>query len=119
MLMWYLPYVREGFRPSGDGFSATVGWRPQTRVTTRVAAPGRPAHDTVTRFDLLGPGDVIGIDAAQLLRVLPAPDSPRAEPEFFPTVEFDAPDLPWAYSPLAPVANRVVPWICLIVVEEQ
>lgn len=119
MILWYLPYVREGFRPSRDGFSATVGWRPLTRVTTRVAAPGTSAHDTVTRFDLLGPGDVVGIDAAQVLRVLPAPNSQRAEPEFFPTVELDAPDLPWAYSPTSPEANRVIPWMCLIVVEEQ
>jgi hypothetical protein len=119
MQLWYLPYVREGFRPSGDGFSATVAWRPQTRVNTRVVAPGKAAHDTATRFDLLGPGDVLGIDAAQVLRVLPAPNSERAEPEFFPAVEFDAPDLPWAYSPVAPSANRVVPWMCLIVVEDQ
>jgi len=119
VILWYLPYVREGFRPSGDGFSATVGWRPQTRVNTRVVAPGKPAHDTATRFDLLGPGDVVGIDAAQVLRVLPAPNSQRAEPEFFPTVELDAPDLPWAFSPIPAGANRVIPWLCLIVVEEQ
>jgi len=119
MILWYLPYVREGFRPSGDGFSTTVGWRAQARVTTRVASPGNPAHDTVTRFDLLGPGDVVGIDAAQVLRVLPAPDSHRAEPEFFPSIELDAPDLPWAHSPFAPSANRIIPWLCLIVVEEQ
>lgn len=119
MLLWYLPYVREGFRPSGDGFSATVGWRAQTRVNTRVVATGRPAHDTATRFDLLGPGDVIGLDAAQVLRVLPAPNSRRAEPDFFPTVELDAPDLPWAYSPVPPSANRVIPWLSLIVLEEQ
>jgi hypothetical protein len=119
MILWYLPYVREGFRPSGDGFSATVGWRAQTRVNTRVVATGRPAHDTATRFDLLGPGDVIGLDAAQVLRVLPAPNSRRAEPDFFPTVELDAPDLPWAYSPIPPSANRVIPWLSLIVLEEQ
>jgi hypothetical protein len=117
--LWYLPYVREGFRPSGDGFSATVPWRPRTRLTTRLVAPGQQARDTATSFDLLGPGDVVGIDESQVLRVLPAPNSERAEPDFFPTVEFDAPDLPWAFSPTPPNANRVLPWMCLIVVEEQ
>lgn len=119
MNLFFLPYVRQGFRPSGDGFSATVPWRAQARVNTRVVAAGKPPHDTATRFDLLGPGDVVGIDAAQVLRVSPARSSCRAEPEFFPCVELDAPDLPWAYSPLAPSANRLTPWLCLIVVEEQ
>ena len=88
-------------------------------MSTRLVAPGQPARDTATSFDLLGPGDVVGIDESQVLRVLPAPNSERAEPDFFPTVEFDAPDLPWAFSPTPPNANRVLPWMCLIVVEEQ
>jgi hypothetical protein len=119
MILWFLPYVREGFRPSTDGYSATVAWRAQAHVNTRVVATGRPAHDTATSFDLLGPGDVVGIDAAQVLRVLPAPSTNRAEPDFFPSVELDAPDLPWAYSPATANANRLTPWMCLIVVEEQ
>jgi hypothetical protein len=119
MNLWFLPYVREGFRPSGDGFSAAVPWRAQARVNTRVAATGMSAHDAITRFDLLGPGDIVGIDTAQVLRVSPARSTNRAEPEFFPCVELDAPDLPWAYSLAAPSANRLFPWICLIVVEEQ
>ena len=119
MNLWFLPYVREGFRPSSDGASAAVAWRAQARVNTRVAAPGKPPHDAVTHFDLLGPGDVVGIDPAQVLRVSPARSTNRAEPEFFPCVELDAPDLPWAYSPAAPSANRLLPWLCLIVVEDQ
>lgn len=118
MNLWFLPYVREGFRPSGDGYSVTVPWRAQVQVTTRLVATGAP-RDANTRLDLLGPGDVVGIDPAQVLRVLPARSTNRAEPEFFPCVEFDAPDLPWAYSPAASSANRLMPWICLVVVEEQ
>lgn len=119
MKLWFLPYVREGLRPSADGHSATVPWRAQARVDTRVASAGKPPHDAATHFDLLGPGDIVGIDPAQLLRVLPAGDTNRAEPEFFPAVEFDAPDLPWVYSPMVPTGNRLMPWICLVVVEEQ
>ena len=118
MNLWFLPYVREGFRPSGDGYSATVPWRAQAQVTTRLVATGAP-RDVNTRLDLLGPGDVVGIDPAQVLRVLPARSTNRAEPEFFPCVELDAPDLPWAYSPAAASANRLLPWICLVVVEDQ
>lgn len=119
MNLWFLPYVREGFRPSSDGASASVAWRAQASVNTRVGAGGRPPHDATTHFDLLGPGDVVGIDPAQVLRLSPARDTNRAEPEFFPCVELDSPDLPWAYSPATPDADRMLPWLALIVVEDQ
>src|SRR5262249_52669953 len=35
-------------------------------------------------------------------------------------VEFDRPDLPWLFTPVAPDANnRLRPWLCLIVVEKR
>ena len=66
---------------------------------------------------LLGPGDVMAIEPRQVLRVTPASGTRDAEPEFFPSIEFDAPDLPWTYSPIVPRGTRVLPWIVLIVVE--
>jgi hypothetical protein len=113
----FLPYVRQGFRPGPDGHSS-VPWRAQARVQTRLGSGGQ-AHPATTRFDLLGPGDVIGIAPSEVLRVLPARNSPRAEPEFFPAVEFDSPELPWMFSPLLPGRDRLMPWIRLIVVELQ
>jgi hypothetical protein len=66
---------------------------------------------------LLGPGDVVSIDPRQVLRVTPSSGTRDAEPEFFPSIEFDAPELPWSYSPLVPSGTRVPPWITLIVIE--
>lgn len=117
MKLWFLPYVREGITPVAAAASATS--RPQTRVAFRLSAPGRTARDISRPLELLGPGDVTGIDARQVLRMSPAPASRDAEPDFFPSVEFDAPELPWTYSPTLPEGTKLVPWIVLVVIEAQ
>jgi hypothetical protein len=117
--LWFIPYARRGFRPSADGHSAAVPWRAQALVDTRLSAPGQASREAQVRFDLLGPGDVVTIDSAQVLRTLPVANTNRAEPEFFPAIEFDQPDLAWAYSPATAAGTRLMPWICLIVVEDQ
>jgi hypothetical protein len=66
---------------------------------------------------LLGPGDVMTIEPRQVLRVTPAGGTRDAEPEFFPAIEFDAPDLLWAYSPIVPEGVRILPWLALVVLE--
>lgn len=117
MKLWFLPFVREGVTPVVAASTPTA--RPQTRVTMRLAAPGRQARDIGRSLDLLGPGDVIGIEPSQVLRMTPAPGSRDAEPDFFPSVEFDAPELPWTYSPVLPEGSRLLPWITLVVIEAQ
>jgi len=63
-----------------------------------------------------GPADVTGIDVQQVIRTEPVALSANFEPNLFPHVEFDRPDLPWMFSPTAPDAqHRWQPWITLIV----
>jgi hypothetical protein len=112
MKLVFLPHVREGIAPT-----ATAGARAQASVGVRLESPGRQARDVSRAMTLLGPGDVAAIDPRQVLRVTPSSGTRDAEPEFFPSIEFDAPDLPWTYRPIVPAGARVLPWIALIVVE--
>lgn len=114
MKLWFLPFTREGLAPT-----IASGARAQAQVGLRLSAPGRTARDIARKLDLLGPGDVVAIEPHQILRVAPAPSSNDAEPDFFPLVEFDAPDLPWTYSPVLPEGTRLLPWIALVVIEAQ
>jgi hypothetical protein len=114
MKLVFLPHVREGIVPT-----APAGPRAQASVGVRLESPGRQARDVGRPVSLLGPGDVLGIEPRQVLRVTPAAGTRDAEPEFFPSIEFDAPDLPWAYSPVVPSGNRVLPWLALIVLETR
>ena len=112
MKLVFLPHVREGIVPT-----ATAGVRAQASVGVRLESPGRQPRDVSRAMTLLGPGDVVSIDPRQVLRVTPSSGTRDAEPEFFPSIEFDAPELPWSYSPLVPSGTRVLPWITLIVIE--
>lgn len=112
MKLWFLPFVREGVAPSISG-----GARAQASIALRLESPGRAPRDVTRVITLAGPGDVLAIEPRQVVRVAPKPGARDAEPDFFPLVEFDAPDLPWAYSPVLPTATRLLPWIRLIVLE--
>ena len=112
MKLWFLPFVREGVVPSIAG-----GVRAQAAIALRLESPGRAQRDVTRVVPLTGPGDVLAIEPRQVLRVSPKPGARDAEPDFFPLVEFDGPDLPWAYSPVLPAATRLLPWISLIVLE--
>lgn len=71
-------------------------------------------------FQLRGPGHVIGLDAASLLRTEPSPNTTSFESNLFPFVEFTSADLPWRYTPSAPDSKgRLRPWMVLIVVRDR
>ena len=114
MKLCFLPHVREGIAPTG-----TLSARAQASIAFTLQSPGHTAGNIARTMTLLGPGDVVAIEPRQVLRVTPASGARDAEPDFFPSIEFDAPDLPWSYSPLVPSGTRVLPWIALAVIEQQ
>ncbi|MEU6578246.1 DUF3892 domain-containing protein [Streptomyces sp. NPDC046805] len=113
----FLSWVREGLAAAGGAVDATSGTMPsRTSVTLRPRLTGRDSVPVPAR--LLGPGDVTGLDSAQVIRDFPAADTPDAEPHLFPAVEFDRPDLPWLFTPAAATTEgRLRPWLVLVVVE--
>src|SRR5688572_9270374 len=78
------------------------------------AAPvvGEPRVDVGA--EVLGAGDVVGIDPRMIARVDPAPGATGFEPNYMPFVEFVDADFPWRYSFDASVGARVTPWLVLL-----
>ncbi|KOT34851.1 hypothetical protein ADK41_25740 [Streptomyces caelestis] len=115
----FLSWVREGLAAAGGAVDATAG--PMVSRTTLTLRPKLLDREAVAVFArLLGPGDVTGLDTAQVLRSFPAAETPNAEPHLFPAVEFDRPDLPWMFTPAAATGEgRLRPWLVLVVVEAQ
>lgn len=79
-----------------------------------------------TTVELVGPGDIVGLDARAIVRSFPRPNENQAEGDFLAYVEFDQVDLPWRYTP-ARVAgaddpttptDRIRPWLVLLVLIE-
>jgi hypothetical protein len=113
----YVPWVRRDLTGATTADSLT-GAVP-ARGTLTLDATVNTADTTTMDIQVYGPGDVVGFDSRQAIRREPQPDAPDAEPNYFPIVELDRPDLPWLFSTLAPNADRLRPWIVLIAVRRD
>ena len=71
---------------------------------------------TPVTLGLANVGDVRGIDVSLITRQYPVPNATDAETEFFPLVEFAAPELPWLL-PTPTLQQGPLPWLCLVVVQ--
>jgi hypothetical protein len=85
-----------------------------------VELDGDPGKEAKSRLELYGPGDVTGVEPGAVIRTDPADGAVDFEPNYFPAVEFDAPDFAWRFTPAAPDAQgRLRPWIALVVLKES
>jgi hypothetical protein len=104
------------------GSGATADGRASIRVTLdverRLDAGGPEVRPVTVTLPMFGPDDVTGIDPRAVVRTWPQADVSDAEQNGVPLVEFSEPDLPWRYSPQGPVDDRILPWMCLIVLAE-
>jgi hypothetical protein len=111
----FFPWVRTGLasavEPPAEGTVrgvVHVSVSVQDDAGLRVDVP--PAMLT-----LRGPGDVIGLDSGQIIRRFPMPGTRDAEENLLAHIEFDRPELPWLFSPLAAPNDRLPPWLALVV----
>lgn len=117
----FLPWIRQGIAnqigaaPTAQRATVTVNL---TVEGTKIGG-GSDTADVPRNVELYGPGDVIGIDAAQISRREPENWVTNFEPNYFAAIEFYEEDFPWRYTPTAPAGRRLLPWLALIVVEEE
>lgn len=122
----FLPWLRTGLA-TAIASAAVDGLAPHdsadAEVSVRLRASG-DAGETVVPvagppIRLRGPGDVVGLDPAQVVRHDPEPGTADAEGIYLTQVELAAPDLPWRFTPAAAGDNRLQPWLALVVVERR
>ena len=119
----YLPWVRQGLAgliPQVDPLDANAPSRAELPVRLRLDLEGTDATTPEVVVRLRGPGDVIGLDPAQVLRTVPEAGAGDAEGNYFAHIEFARVDLPWMLTPVAATAEgKLRPWLVLIVVEDR
>jgi hypothetical protein len=118
----FFRWVRYGVAAALSDEVLETGGGPRARVTVGVdvSATGLTARQATLPIDVLGPGDVSGIDHRQVTRTFPVPNTPDFESQYLAHVEFDRPDLPWLFTPSpADAAGTLRPWICLAVIEKR
>lgn len=111
----FVPFVRNGLVGAIAGAPAGNAIRAIVNVAFDVCGTGVASVPVERDLELYGPGDVVGIDPGQIIRRDPAPDTASAEETFMAQIEFDRPDIPWMFSPVAPSGDRLEPWLALVV----
>ncbi len=112
----FLPWARRGLADRVPAVDAGAALPARATVGIGLTLRAMPEH----RFDLslYGPGDIVGVDPRLVIRTDPRPGSADVEPNYFPLIEFDPPDLPWLFTPASSGANdRLRPWCVLVVVD--
>jgi len=107
----FLPWLRRGI---STGVTAAEG----PRATAKIRVSIEDQEETSIDLALYGPGEVAGIDPRVIIRTYPPPEVFNAEPNYFPLIEFDQPDMPWRYTPAPVESDRLRPWLVLIVLAD-
>ncbi len=112
----FLPNLRSGAAADGtrDGVRLRLSY--DLEITGNGAAQ---AGRVAVAAQLKGPGDVVGLDAGQIVRVEPEDVNKGFEPNYFPFIELRDPDLPWRYTLDSGTANRLTPWLVLIALKRD
>src|SRR5262245_23146681 len=112
----FLPWVRQGL---GLHLDATSGTRATLEVGIglsgeAIGGGSLPASVNHT-VELYGPGDVVGLDPRAVIAYEPRDGTTNFESNYLAYVAFYDEVFPWRYTPAAPVGDRLVPWISLVV----
>jgi hypothetical protein len=118
----YLPWLRQGLgRGIGDvDTRGPLALRPAIEASITVEDSRAVTAVAASPLTMLGPGDVVGIDPAQIVRREPVPGATDVDYSLLPAVEFAVADLPWLLTPAAPDADEALrPWLVLVCVEDR
>ena len=124
-IVQFFSYLRSGLAASvGTAAVDGVATAPSATadVTVLVSADGASSAERALKprqVRLTGPGEVLGLVDAEVIREYPEPGATDAEPNYFPYIELRTPDLPWRYSTAGPDGTgKSPPWLVLVAVEE-
>ena len=110
----YFPFLRTGLSSAvTTADTATADSFVKLSVTATVNSVAARKVD----LRLAGPGEVRGVDARVVVRTDPAPGAVGAPPNLFAAIELKPADLPWMFTPVAPAADKLRPWMCLVVTD--
>ena len=111
----FIPWFRRGIINLAD--SDSLAAKDPVAVTLSLQATGDgEAPAAVTRqVQLVGPGQVIGLDRRSIVRTVPRAGVRDFEANFLCAIEFYDEDLPWRYTPALPIAGQLPPWLWLVV----
>jgi hypothetical protein len=118
----FLSWARRGIgasikNPDAGSLPSRASASVQLSLTVKQADASNTVQPPAVSVEMFGPGDVIGLDPRHVIRTEPRDATVNFEPNYLCGIEFDTPDLPWLFTPAAPVGDRLRPWLALIVLK--
>ncbi len=126
----FLAWYRTGLATALAGTPAVGSAR--AALPADLTVTGATTRTARIPVELAGPGDIVGLDQAEVRWCEPYDGCADFEPEYLPYVELASADLPWRFSPVGPAASplpdpehpaaapatqqRLTPWLALVVV---
>jgi hypothetical protein len=123
----FLPWLRQGLANQITSHDFDNNVKVRAQVTVALEAKGdRIGGGTETvkvsqEVSLFGPGDIVGVERATIVRVEPRDGNANFEPNYLAQIEFYDEDFPWRYTPAASdtaTNGRLRPWMALVVLAE-
>ncbi len=116
----FLPWLRQGIGGrinTVDQLGANPGGAERASVDIRFQISGTDITNTV---NLVGPGDILGINPRAIVKTEPRNWITNFEPNYLPYIEFYDEDFPWRYTPAkATATHRLRPWLGLVALTED
>ncbi|MCZ6819736.1 MAG: hypothetical protein O7G31_09630, partial [Calditrichaeota bacterium] len=118
----FLPWIRQGMASQIET-TDTLGGSPSSLVeragvTVRLRVNDRP-HLPDKNVQLIGPGDIIGINPRAIVKTEPRNWITDFEANYLPFIEFADEDFAWRYTPAkATDEHRLRPWLFLLVLTD-
>lgn len=128
----FVPFLRRGLSQQIDekdtllegGKEGIALKRAQIKVTGEFELQQEEISKTSKRkesifIDIIGPGEVVGVQELVIKQVVPAEGVKNFESNFLAFIEFVEEDLPWRYTPVKANQNKLRPWLSLMVCKEE
>ena len=117
----FLPWLRRGL---GNRIQTGAGaGSSRAKLTVSVSAKSDAGEIPVppVTVRLVGPGDIAGVHAQQVIRTEPRRLVTDFEPNYLAAVDFYDEDFPWRYSPVSVDGgtHHLTPWLALVVLKDD
>lgn len=114
----FLPWLRTGLGARLAQSPAGAG-RASVQLKLHIEGDGAIRQTVNRNVELYGPGDILGVSPRAIVRTVPRQGVRNFESNFLAAIDFYDEDFPWRYSPGAPNANRLAPWLWLLTLEKS
>ncbi|NOQ70573.1 MAG: hypothetical protein GQ574_01140 [Crocinitomix sp.] len=127
----FLPWLKKGMgnkieEPETSGAPVEPGAAiERAKINVKLNITGQSAGGPTTipidkEINLIGPGDIVGVNTSAIVKNDPKDKTTDFEPNYLANIQFYDEDFAWRYTPAKANANgQLRPWLFLVVLKES